>query len=216
MRTASLGPTDDVSAEAQDYDPWERFNERTFDFNHKLDHYVIKPVATGWSKIAPQPVRNGMRNMLQNVAMPRRFINNLFQLKLKGAVQELVGFVINSTVGVGGLVDVMREADLAAPDAEDTGQTLGVYGIGPGPYLVLPFFPPSSLRDTIGSTIDGFLDPVTFFMPFVGGIAKRGFTSINDRSRNLEEFEAVEESVVDLYSAVRNGYLQRRERAIRE
>jgi phospholipid-binding lipoprotein MlaA len=204
------------AANAEDYDPWERFNERMFAFNHKLDRVVVKPVAKAWTKIAPEPVRNGIANVFRNVGMPRRFVNNLFQLKFTGAAQELAGLVINSTVGVGGLVDVMKEADLRPPDAEDAGQTLAVYGIGPGPYLVLPFFSPSTVRDSIGSGIDGLLDPLGYVMPFVGSVAKRVVTIVNDRSANLETFEAVEESVVDLYSAVRNGYLQRRERAIKE
>lgn len=215
-RVASLATTDDVSTEAGDYDPWEPFNEQTFAFNYNLDRYIFKPVATGWTKVAPEPVRNGVANFFRNVGMPKRFVNNLLQLKVKGAVQELAGFVVNSTVGIGGLVNVMQQADLAPPDAEDTGQTLGVYGIGPGPYLVLPFFSPLTVRDAIGAAVDGLLDPVSYFIPFVGSVAKRTTITVNDRSRNLEEFEAVEESVVDLYSAVRNGYLQRRERAIME
>lgn len=209
-------PPDGESAVAEDYDPWEPFNERTFAFNHKLDRVVVKPVAKGWTKIAPEPVRNGIANVFRNVGTPRRFANNLFQLKFKGAAQELAGLVINSTVGVGGLVNVMREADLAPPDAEDAGQTLAVYGIGPGPYLVLPFFAPSSVRDSIGSGIDGALDPLGYFMPFIGSVAMKVVTTVNARSMNLETFEEVEGSVVDLYSAVRNGYLQRRERAIKE
>jgi phospholipid-binding lipoprotein MlaA len=105
---------------------------------------------------------------------------------------------------------------VAPLDEEDTGQTLAVYGVKPGPYLVLPFFPPSTVRDTIGSTIDGLLDPVSLVMPLAGSVAKRVGTAVNDRSMNLELFEEVEESVLDLYSGTRNLHLQRRERAIRE
>ena len=105
---------------------------------------------------------------------------------------------------------------MAPPDEEDTGQTLAVYGVKPGPYLVLPFFPPSTVRDTIGSTVDGLLDPVGLVMPLVGSIAKRVGGTVNDRSMNLELFDEVEDSVLDMYSGTRNLYLQRRERAIRE
>jgi phospholipid-binding lipoprotein MlaA len=200
----------------QDYDPWEPFNERMFDFNYALDRRVVQPAAAGWSKVVPEPLRKGIENAFRNLGMPRRFVNNLLQLKVDGAVRELAGFVLNSTVGIAGLGDVARVEGVAPPDEEDTGQTLAVYGVKPGPYLVLPLFPPSTVRDTIGSTVDGLLDPLSLVLPFAGSVAKRVGTTVNDRSMNLELFEEVEESVLDLYSGTRNLYLQRRERAIRE
>jgi phospholipid-binding lipoprotein MlaA len=215
---ATADPLEDEAAhlESADYDPWERFNERMFAFNLGLDRRVVKPAATGWSKAVPHPLRKGLQNALRNVAMPRRFVNNVLQLKIDGALRELAGFALNSTLGLGGLGDVATAEGVAPPDEEDTGQTLAVYGVKPGPYLVLPLFAPSTVRDTVGSTIDGFLDPVGLVMPLVGSIAKRVGGTVNDRSMNLELFEEVEESVLDLYSGTRNLYLQRRERAIRE
>jgi phospholipid-binding lipoprotein MlaA len=208
--------TDPDEVQDQDYDPWESFNERMFDFNYGLDQRIVKPTAAGWSKAVPEGLRKGLQNAVRNVAMPRRFVNNLLQLKIDGAIRELAGFVLNSTLGIGGLGDVARIEGVAPPDEEDTGQTLAVYGVKPGPYLVLPFFPPSTVRDTIGSTIDGLLDPVGLVLPLAGSVAKRVGATVNDRSLNLELFEEVEESVLDLYSGTRNLYLQRRERAIRE
>ena len=215
---ATGGPEEDGAAGLQgpDYDPWERFNERMFDFNLGLDRRVVKPAAIGWGKAVPGPLRKGIQNALRNLAMPRRFVNNLLQLKVDGAVRELAGFALNSTVGIAGLGDVAGAEGLAPPDEEDLGQTLAVYGVKPGPYLVLPFFPPSTVRDTIGSTVDGFLDPLGLVMPLVGSIAKRVGGTVNDRSMNLELFDEVEDSVLDFYSGTRNLYLQRRERAIRE
>jgi phospholipid-binding lipoprotein MlaA len=215
---ATAEPPEDGATELQgpDYDPWERFNERMFAFNLGLDRRIVKPAATGWSKAVPEPLRKGLQNALRNLAMPRRFVNNLVQLKVDGAVRELAGFALNSTVGIAGLGDVARAEGVAPPDEEDTGQTLAVYGVKPGPYLVLPLFPPSTVRDTIGSTVDGFLDPLGLVMPLVGSIAKRVGGTVNDRSMNLELFKEVEDSVLDLYSGTRNLYLQRRERAIRE
>ena len=154
--------------------------------------------------------------MFRNLGMPRRFVNNLLQLKIDGAVRELAGFVMNSTLGVGGLLDIARTEGITPPDEEDTGQTLAVYGVKPGPYLVLPLFAPSTVRDTIGSTIDGLLDPLSLVMPLVGSVAKRVGTTVNDRSMNLQLYEEVEASILDLYSGTRNLYLQRRQRAIRE
>jgi phospholipid-binding lipoprotein MlaA len=223
LRTAADGTAvsqaadfDGEVVEAADYDPWERFNERTFAFNYELDRVVVKPVAKGWRKAVPEPMRDGIQNAFRNLGMPRRFVNNLLQGKIEGALRELTGFVMNSTVGVAGLFDVAKGEGVTPKDDEDTGQTLAVYGVKPGPYLVLPFFPPSTVRDTVGSAVDGLLDPLSYLLPFVGSVAKRGGTTVNDRSMNLEVYEDVEEGVVDLYSGVRNIYLQRRERVIKE
>jgi phospholipid-binding lipoprotein MlaA len=163
----------------------------------------------------PEELRRAFRNAGDNIGMPKRFVNSLLQGKVEGAIRELARFVLNSTIGVGGLFDVGR-AEGVLPSDEDMGQTYGRYGVGPGPYLVLPVLPPSTVRDTIGSGIDALLDPLSFILPFSGSLAKRVGETVNERSLNLEVFEQVEESVLDLYSAVRNGYLQRRERAIRE
>jgi phospholipid-binding lipoprotein MlaA len=144
-------------------------------------------------------------------------VNNLFQLKLGGAGRELFRFAINSTYGVGGLIDVARAEGLnVQPSDEDTGQTLGVYGVGPGPYLILPFLPPMTVRDGIGYAVDAAMNPVSYFMPLAANFGSRGVYIVNERSLDLERFQQVEESVVDLYGAVRNGYLQRRAAAIRE
>ena len=218
LSDATTDPPEDGAGalEGQDYDPWERFNERMFAFNYTLDRRVVKPAATGWSKVMPESLRKSLQNAVRNLGMPRRFVNNLFQLKVDGALRELAGFVLNSTLGIAGLGDVAGAEGIAPPDEEDTGQTLAVYGVKPGPYLVLPFFPPSTVRDTIGAGVDGLLDPLSLVMPLVGSVAKRVGTTVNDRSMNLELFEEVEESVLDLYSGTRNLYLQRRERAIRK
>jgi phospholipid-binding lipoprotein MlaA len=212
--SAARPPAGD-SPEALEYDPWEPFNERMFAFNRGLDRRVVKPAARGWRKVVPEPLREGIQNAFRNVGMPRRLVNNLLQLKVAGAGRELVGFVVNSTVGLGGFIDIAQREGLR-PNDEDTGQTLAVYGVGPGPYLVLPFFPPSTVRDSIGSAADGLLDPLSYLLPFVGSVAKRVTTTVNDRSMNLELSEEVEESVLDYYSAVRNFHLQRRDRDIRE
>ncbi len=214
--TSGASTVVDSTAEGPDYDPWEPFNERMFDFNYTLDRRVVKPAATGWSKVVPEPVRKSIGNAFQNLGMPGRFVNNLLQLKVDGAVRELASFVMNSTLGVGGLFDIAKIEGIKPPDEEDTGQTLAVYGVKPGPYLVLPLFPPSTVRDTIGSAVDGLLDPLSLVLPFAGNVARKVGTTVNDRSMNLELFEEVEESVLDLYSGTRNLYLQRRERSIRE
>ena len=203
------------SAASEDYDPWEPFNERMFTFNRELDHYVLKPVATGWDTVVPNPVQRGLGRMFDNAGMPRRFVNNLLQGKVEGAGRELGRLLLNSTIGLAGFFDVAREIGLE-PSDKDTGQTLGVWGVGPGPYLVLPFMPPMTVRDGIGSGIDVLLNPVTYFAPFAALLGIKGADTMNSRSLNLEVFEHVEEGTIDMYSAVRNAYLQRRENAVRE
>jgi phospholipid-binding lipoprotein MlaA len=207
--------TDDSDAEAEEYDPWEPFNETMFEFNRQLDRFVLKPVATGWNKVLPEEIRRSLRNAGDNVGMPRRFVNSLLQLKLHGALRELVRFLMNSTLGIGGLFDVARHEGVVASN-EDTGQTLGVYGIGPGPYLVLPVLRPLTVRDAIGLGIDTLLDPLTFILTIPASLGRLVGETVNERSLTLEVFQEVEESVLDLYSAVRNGYLQRRARQILE
>lgn len=157
--------------------------------------------------------------------MPR-LLNNVFQAKAKGAGIELGRFLINTTVGVAGFFDPAKHWwKLETPD-EDTGQTLGFYGMKQGPYLVLPFFSPLTLRDGLGYVADMALDPVTWLVFVVPSSDQTTYTitrfgagvgqTLNDRSLNLETFEGVEDTTLDLYAAVRNAYLQKRAMAVRE
>lgn len=197
----------------EEYDPWEPYNETMFSFNHNVvDRFVLKPVATAWDYL-PDPVQEGLGNAFDNVAMPRRVVNNLLQAKFKGAGTELARFGINSTVGIAGFFDVAKKWGLEKSDA-DTGQTLGKWGVGPGPYFIVPFLPPLTARDAFGLVADTAMDPLNYFIPLAGSFGRRGGDVVNTRSENLELYESVEEATVDLYSAVRNAYLQRRHRAI--
>src|SRR5262245_4295961 len=200
--------------ETPDYDPWQPFNEAMFTFNHDvLDRWLVKPAATGWEKVMPEAARRGFARALDNLDMPRRLVNNILQLRPVGAGREIARFVVNTTVGLAGIFDVASIAHLDKSDA-DTGETLALYGVGAGPYLVLPTMPPLTLRDAIGHTADGFLDPIGYVLPFVANRVKSIVTAVNERSLNLELYANVEDGVLDLYSAARNGYLQRRHAAI--
>ena len=203
------------SGDAEEDDPWEPFNAQMFTFNLQLDRYVLKPVATAWDTVVPDEVELGLGRMFANVVMPARFVNNLFQLKFDGAGRELARFVLNSTIGLAGFFDVAKMEGLE-PSNEDTGQTLAVWGAGAGPYLVLPFLPPMTVRDGIGFGFDAALNPLTYFAPFAAAAGMKASEAVNSRALNLELFEDVEEGTLDMYSAVRNGYLQRRARAIQE
>lgn len=225
----------DELAREEDRDPWESFNMVMFDFNRHVDRYVLKPVAQGYDFIVPDRVQVGVSNFFYNLRFPPRFLNNVFQGKIKGAGVEMGRFLVNSTLGLAGFLDIAGTMDLKTPE-EDTGQTLGFYGITPGPYLVLPFLPPLNLRDGFGFVADIALNPINWLVlpiievhgvPSVIAHSNRTTTSIvqiggrvgeilNDRSLNLEKFQGVEEATLDLYTAVRNAYQQKRAKAILE
>jgi phospholipid-binding lipoprotein MlaA len=190
-----------------DYDPWEPFNEKMFNFNYKLDRYVIKPVAKVYNEIVLDGEKLAIHNAYDNVAMPKRFVNSLLQGKFTGAGRELSRFVINSTLGVGGLADVAKYQFHMEQSDENTGKTLGHYGAGPGPYLVLPFLAPLTVRNAVGYAFDLALDPVSYVLPLAGIFGKSTDDIVNNRAINLDKYDGVEEATVDLYSAVRNAYL---------
>jgi len=199
-----------------EYDPWEPFNDKTFLFNRKFDQYVLKPVATAYDAAVPDLVKESLRNALSNVGVVRRLVNNVLQLNFPGAGREVGRFMLNSTLGVAGFFDVAKAWFGIEKSERDTGQTLGVYGVGHGPYLILPFLPPLTVRDGVGFVVDIALDPLFYFAPIAALAGRTGATLVNDRSLNLELYNNVEEATLDRYSAVRNAYLQQRAKAIEE
>ncbi|MEO8341642.1 MAG: VacJ family lipoprotein [Nitrospirota bacterium] len=221
--------------DGDEYDPWEPMNTNIFAFNLKVDRYVLKPVAKGYDFIMPDLVQVGISNIFTNLRFAPRFLNNVFQGKIKGAGIEVGRFLINSTAGLAGFFDLATKVDLVTPE-EDFGQTLGFYGVTPGPYLVLPLLQPFTVRDFVGYVGDVFLNPINWLVapiieannvPSVIAHKNRMTSSIiqtssrvgevvNDRSRNLQKFQGVEEATLDLYTAVRNAYLQKRAQAVRE
>ncbi len=217
--SAAMSGASAATAPGEDFDedPWEGFNEKMFWFNREvLDRYLLKPVAIGWDFIFPDPVQRGVHNFFENLGVVRRVVNNSLQLKLGGAGTELARFTINSTIGLVGFFDVAKDAFGIEQKDEDTGQTFGVWGMGPGPYLVLPFLPPLTIRDGVGYAFDAAMTPYTYFIPWWGTVAGTATSTVNERSLNLDRFERVTESTVDLYGAVRNAYLQRRAAAIKQ
>lgn len=206
-----------AAGEDFDQDPFEGFNEKMFWFNREvLDRYILKPVATAWDFVLPDPVQKGIHNAFDNLAVVRRVVNNALQLKFVGTAKEVARFGINSTIGIVGLFDVAKDGFGIEQSDEDTGQTFGVWGMGPGPYLVLPFLPPLTIRDGIGYAFDTAMTPYIYFIPWYASLGGTATNVVNERSLNLDRYERVAESTVDLYSAVRNAYLQRRAAAIRQ
>jgi phospholipid-binding lipoprotein MlaA len=198
-----------------EYDPWEPFNRQMFAFNRQLDRFVLKPVATVWDTVLPDLAQESLGNFFDNLRMPACLVNNLFQRNIEGAGREFARFSLNLSMGVLGFFDVATELGLAKSGA-DAGQTLGVYGAGPGPYLVLPLLPPLTVRDGMGFAVDSAMNPLSYVAPPAANAGRLGVNTVNERSLNLETFEAFEEGTFDLYAAVRNAYLQRRHRAIQE
>jgi phospholipid-binding lipoprotein MlaA len=204
-------------AVSEDYDPWEPFNERMFNFNYKLDRYVLKPVAKGWDKVMPDEVQRMISSAFDNVGAIKRMVNSALQGKWGGAGREVARFLINTTIGFGGLWDMAHKEWGIEKSNEDFGQTLGTWGVGNGAYLVLPLLDPMTVRDGIGRGVDAAMDPLSYFLPLLPvRAAMRAGDTVNDRALNYELFQGVEETTVDLYSSVRHYYLERRKAQIAE
>lgn len=208
--------SDDVNTE-EIKDPWEPMNEQVFSFNLNVDRYVLKPVATGYAWLLPDPVEQAIGRALTNIRFVPRTVNNVLQWKLENAGIEVGRFVVNSTVGVAGLFDVAGDyLDLKSVPEEDFGQTLAMHGVQAGPYLVLPLLPPTTVRDGIGTVGDILLDPLSYVLPFVPQASMRATEIVNERSQNLDLYEGVEVATLDMYGAVREAYTQKRSKAIQE
>ena len=202
-------------------DPFEPFNQAMFSFNLKLDEYILRPVALGYAAVLPLGARQGVGRFFHTINITPRLGNKLLQMKLVGAGKELGRFLINITVGGLGFFDVADSWFGLEASHADFGQTLAQYGMSPGPYLVLPFFGPSTVRDAVGLGVDGAMQPMSYLLPTYPELitAQGGWvagSTLNIRSLNLELFESVDLFSLDLYSAVQDGYLQQRERIIQE
>jgi phospholipid-binding lipoprotein MlaA len=222
---ASAKPTPDEVQETEEAqssyetiaDPLEPVNRGVYYFNDKLYFWVWKPVATGYKAVLPQGVRVSVRNFFSNLTTPIRFVNTVLQGNLEGSSIELFRFIVNTTVGVGGLFDpATKWADLPKQEA-DFGQTLGIYGLKSGFYIVLPIFGPSSMRDAVGLAGDAFLNPLSylFLVTPVGVATGIGVQRlVNETSLNIGVYEDLKESALDPYIALRNAYYQNRQHQI--
>ena len=213
VEVAQAKSSSDAAADGQieEYDPWEPFNEKMFTFNYNFDRYALKPVAKAYNFVMPDMFQQMIGRGFDNINPVPKLVNNLLQKNWKGFGVELGRFLINSTFGIGGLFDIAKTEFGLEKTKVDFGQTLGKWGVSPGPYLILPFLPPLTVRDGIGYAVDGAMDPLSYVLPFIWDrLGMKIGDTINDRSLNLDLFQGFEETTVDLYSAVRNGYLQRR------
>jgi phospholipid-binding lipoprotein MlaA len=200
-----------------DYDPWQPLNRKVFWFNDQLDTYALEPVARGWNYVVPDPVQRGISNFFNNLRIPVIvFPNDLLQGKPHKAAEAFARFWLNTVWGGLGFYDFAAKFG-APPQDEDFGQTFGVWGIPPGPYLVLPVFGPSNPRDTVGLGCD-FATGVYIYFTAIPWIATAGtaVNVVNDRSRVLDEVKNAKEASFDFYTFVRNAYVQRRWKQIND
>jgi phospholipid-binding lipoprotein MlaA len=190
-------------------DPFERVNRATYRFNDAVDRAVLKPVAKGYKAVAPQFVETGVSNFFDNLGQPTVIVSDLMQAKFKPALSDTARFVLNTTVGIGGFLDPASAAGLDQND-EDIGQAFGKWGIGPGPYLMLPFLGPTTVRDGIGNVIDTYANPNYYVERDAIRYSVYGMGVIDTRARLLETEKALE-GTFDRYAFIRNAFLQRRE-----
>jgi phospholipid-binding lipoprotein MlaA len=197
-------------------DPLYPWNKAMYHVNDKLYFWMLKPIAKGYSAVVPEDVRLSVSSFFDNLAFPIRFVSNLLQLKMKNAGTELFRFVYNSTAGVCGLADAAKaDFDIRSHD-EDLGQTLGTYGIGHGVYIVWPFLGPSSLRDTVGTVGDWFLNPVFYVEPIEAAAGITVYDEVNETSFRIGDYEDLKKSAIDPYVAIRDAYAQHRKKKVEE
>lgn len=208
--------TKDPASLAQN-DPYEPTNRAITSFNTRLDNNFSKPIGKFYNHAFPQSVRTGVHNFLTNLNKPVVFGNDLLQGEATRAGETVARFTVNTTLGVAGLVDVASM--IGIPDhEEDFGQTLGVYGAGEGPYLVLPFMGPNPPRDLAGNVADIFIDPTTYIR-FHGSdtwyAVRSGVSILDVRARNIDTLEQIERTSIDVYATTRSLYRQYRNSEIR-
>lgn len=200
-------------------DPLESINRGVYKFNDVTDKAVFKPVATAYKTVTPSPIRSGVSNFFNNLGSITNILNNLLQFKFANAFSETGRFVINTTFGLAGFIDVAGMDNIPA-HKEDFGQTLGYWGVGSGAYLVLPFIGPSSLRDTTGLIVDTTTtDPITYTRN-IGEIRLhnqlRAAQFVDKRTQLLDAKDLVDDASLDPYAFMRDAYLQRRASLIQD
>jgi phospholipid-binding lipoprotein MlaA len=216
----SAEPSPSEASEETIADPLEPVNRAFFHFNDKLYFWALKPVATGYKAVIPEDGRLGVRNFFSNLTTPVRLVNCLLQARFKGAGNETLRFVINTTYGLGGLLDTAKKEFNIEKQEADFGQTLGIWGMGPVFYMDLPILGPSSLRDGLGYVVDASLNPQTYlaFYSVIVEYANTGgwvLDKINEASLTLGEYESLKKAALDPYIAVREAYYQYRQNKIK-
>lgn len=209
MAAASLaGPAPAIAQDEEGTsDPLEGMNRSVHKFNNVVDGYVLKPVAKGYTKVTPDVVESGVSNFFSNLLEVRNILNDVLQWKWKQAGNDTGRLLINSTIGIAGIFDVAKHMNLEKSEGEDFGQTLAVWGVDNGPYLVLPFLGPSNFRDTGGLPVDWYSDPITYIDHVPTRNSTRAMEFIDTRAQLLDAEGFISG---DDYIFMREAYMQRR------
>ena len=214
LSTVATGAMAQEPSAAPNSDPWESVNRRIYTFNDYADRYFLKPIAKGYDWITPQFLQDGIHNMFGNVGEIGNIANSLLHAKFSDTVNDSGRLLINSTIGVLGFFDVASRWGLEEHE-EDFGQTLGYWGVGPGPFIVVPFLGPRSVRDGFGSIADAYSDPIPY--AFDDDIPTRnsllGLRVIDTRAQLLDAEELISG---DRYIFLRDAYLQRRDFLVKD
>lgn len=208
----------------EDFDPLNGYNRAMTTFNDKFYTHLAIPVAKGYRSVVHENIRIGIANVFDNLGFPVRFVNNLLQLKFHNSWEELQRFVLNSTFGLAGLIDVSKQNDLGLDKhEEDFGQTLAFYGVGDGFHLVLPFLGPSNLRDTFALAADYYISPLnkgdtTYYIPDtrVKSLGLVALKMTNETSFQPDLYETLKKDAIDLYPFLKEVYTKKREQEIKE
>ena len=220
---ATPPPANDAEAVAEFErinDPFEPLNRTIFDFNTAIDNALFKPVAQGYRDAVPQYARDRIHDLVDNWKAPLRFCNDVLQGDIDHAVQTFMRFTFNTGFGALGLFDLAGPGGIPGHQT-DLGATFGTWGIGEGPYLVLPILGPSNPRDTVGRAVEYVFDPVDFRLGEIGGLrwattTRGGLSGLDRRESNLDAMNEVERAALDLYASVRSLYRQHREAEIHQ
>ncbi len=212
-KESSTGATDKTEVS----DPFEPMNRAIFSFNLGVDKIILRPVAVTYRAVVPGPARRSATNFLDNLESPVIFLNDILQAKPGRAGTTLARFGVNTLIGFFGFFDPAEDMGLERHE-EDFGQTLGAWGVGSGPYLMLPFLGPLPPRDTVGFATDIFTDPMTYILwnHRTANVALYGVDIVDQRHQVIDEFDELEKSSVDYYAAIRSLYTQRRNDLIRD
>ena len=200
-----------LAEEVENPDPLESLNRGVWDFNETVINSVARPVVDIYETVTPAPIHNGIVNFFGNLNEIPNAANSLLQGKVKQAANDTGRFLINTTLGLGGLFDVASKVGLNVGDGEDFGQTLAVWGVGQGPYLMLPFLGPTTFRDAPADFIDSFLDPFSYSDKLALRVGMKGMSVIAENGSYLDQLDVISG---DKYLFIRDVYLQNREYVI--
>ncbi|MEW6551340.1 MAG: VacJ family lipoprotein [Campylobacterota bacterium] len=206
------------------YDPFSGYNKAMTSFNDSFYRNVAFPVARGYKNIVPKPARTGISNFFDNLFYPIRLVNNVLQFKFKNSLDETNRFLLNSTFGILGFIDVAKDKFNIEPTNEDLGQTLGYWGVGSGPHIVLPILGSSNLRDMVGLVGDSYVNPIAansyeeirITDDDMESVGLKLFQTTNDLSHNPDIYDIATKDSINLYILLRDSYEQRRNKLIKE